>query len=247
MNMLVEMTTTTGLDLKPMMSGARVPTTTGDRVKMRRLELELSQTELAARAGLTQPTISALEKNRSHTSGSLASIAKALGISALWLETGLGEMVPTVSDEGQLDQESPDTFTVPLLECKGSCGNGRLYGDIDYSPIQLNARLLGPYRRATSTTNFIALYADGDSMASYIMHGDILVFDTSVRDFEESGIYLLDTPDGLRVKRVSRRTGGRIVLRSDNPDKARYPDEEYSQDEAAELTVKGKFVLRIGG
>lgn len=225
--------------------GARAPTTTGERVKMRRLELELSQTELGTLAGLTQPTISALEKNRSHTSGSLASIARALRVSALWLETGLGEMTPPRTDNGST--EEPETIMVPLLDCKGSCGNGRMYGDIDYSPIQISRRILGRYYRGGGMSKLIALYADGDSMASYIMHGDIILFDMNVADFQDSGIYLLDTPDGLRVKRVSRRADGRIILRSDSTDKVRYPDEEYSAEQAPSLVVKGKFVMRVGG
>lgn len=229
-------------------NGVRVPSTTGERVKARRLELDLSQTELANKAGLTQPTISGLEKNRSHSSGSLASIARVLGVSALWLETGMGDMVPSHPEEPlSVIVGDPDAVMVPLLECKGSCGNGRLYGDVDYSPITISARLLRSFYGRAASENLIALYADGDSMASYIMHGDIIVFDTGIADFQESGIYLLDTPDGLRVKRVSRRADGRVVLRSDSPDKTRFPDEEYSAEEAPLLTVKAKFVLRMGG
>jgi phage repressor protein C with HTH and peptisase S24 domain len=212
---------------------------------MRRNQLELSQTELGARAGLTQPTISALEKNRAHTSGSLASIAQALGVNALWLETGLGDMLPSKHDESPRDDA--DTIMVPLLECKGSCGNGRMYGDIDFAPIPVSRRVLSRFYRNASTLKLIALYADGDSMSNYIMHGDIIMFDMNVEDLQESGVYLLDTPEGLRVKRVNRRADGKVLLRSDSIDKMRYPDEEYSPDEAQHLIIKGKFVMRLGG
>lgn len=220
--------------------------TTGDRVKIRRQELGFSQDKLGQLAGLTQPTISALEKNRAHTSGSLASIAAALGVSALWLESGLGEMIPAGSIQGLAANE--DAYVVPLLDCRGSCGNGRLYGDIDTTPIRISKRLLDRCRNYQNViaSKMVALYADGDSMAPYITHGDIMVFDTSITDFQDGGIYLLDTYDGLRVKRVNRRADGHVILRSDSADRIRYPDEGYTAEQAESLTIKGRFIMRMG-
>ena len=223
------------------MTSTRIATT-GERVKMRRIELMLSQDRLAQLSGLTQPTISALEKNRAHTSGSLASIAAALGVSALWLESGLGERLPL----GTLSAPAnDDAYQIPFLVCRGSCGNGRMYGDIDTTPINIS-KLLMRRCHATVVSKLIALYADGDSMAPFITHGDIILFDTGVTDFHDGGIYLIGTPDGLRAKRVHRRADGRVILRNDSSDKARYPDEEYAAEHAAMLAVKGRFVLRIG-
>ncbi|MEJ7804311.1 MAG: S24 family peptidase [Telluria sp.] len=216
--------------------------TTGDRVKMRRVELNLSQDRLGQLAGLTQPTISALEKNRAHTSGSLASIAAALGVSALWLESGMGDMLPLGTQNAPYAE---DSYQIPLLDCRGSCGNGRMYGDVDTTPITLSKRLL-KHCNASFVVKLVALYADGDSMTPFIAHGDIMIFDTGVTDFQDGGIYLIDTLDGLRVKRVHRRADGRVTLRSDSGDKTRYPDEEYAADHANLLAIKGKFVLRIG-
>lgn len=218
-------------------------TTTGERVKMRRIELGMSQEKLASLSGLTQPTISALEKNRANTSGSLASIAAALGVSALWLETGLGEMVPPGIVAGV--SANDDAYVIPLLDARGSCGNGRMYTDVDTSPITISKRLLSRCR-TTFASKLVALYADGDSMAPYISHGDIMIFDTGVTDFQDGFIYLLDTPDGLRVKRVNRRADGNVILRSDSSDRLRYPDEGYTPEHAALLNVKGRFVMRLG-
>lgn len=202
----------------------------------------MNQTELATLAGLTQPTISALERGGSTTSGKLASIADALKVSALWLETGMGERdVPTVAEAGDAQ-----VHMVPLLDCRGSCGNGReYYGDPENAPIAVPDRVLKRYH--VRPENLVGLYADGDSMNSFIVHGDMLFFDTTASDLKDGRIYLLDTPDGLRVKRVHRRADGRVSLRSDNPDKTRYPDEEYSAEAASLLTIRGCFVFRMGG
>lgn len=218
--------------------------TVGQRVRDRRKAMNMSQTELARLARLTQPTISSLESGGSNTSGSLASIAAVLGVRALWLETGLGER--DISGDVSLDAQEEPVQYIPLLDVKGSCGNGRQgFESEDFTPIAVCTRVL--QRLHVKAQNLVALYADGDSMANYISHGDILFFDTAIYELQDGGIYLLDTPDGLRVKRVSRRVDGRVALRSDSMDKTRFPDEDYTPEQAAMLTIKGKFAMRMGG
>lgn len=229
---------------------------TGMRVKECRQALKMSQSELARLAGLTQPTISSLERGDSNTSGSLASIAQALGISALWLETGLGDKTlptgrigaPIYTDA--TGGERSAVYSIPMLESKGSCGNGRHSfcdgNDSDYrQPVTVCARLIEKFN--VNPAKLIALYADGDSMANYIVDGDVMFFTVDLDGLQSGTIYLIDTPDGLRVKRIQKRLDGDVIIRSDNPDKGRYPDETYTPDQAALLTVKGKFVFRIGG
>jgi phage repressor protein C with HTH and peptisase S24 domain len=219
--------------------------TVGERVFACRTERGMTQVELARLSRLTQPTISGLESGESNTSGSLASIAAALGVSALWLETGLGER--NISDDATASFGS-GTELVPLVEARGSCGNSRVGFVIpDYAPIALCASTLSRLHIQTKNKKLVALYADGDSMLNYITHGDILFFDTNDCELRDGGIYLIDTPDGLRVKRVSRRADGRFILRSDNMDKTRFPDEDYSAEQTTQLSVKGKFAMRMGG
>jgi len=216
--------------------------TTGERVKMRRFELGLSQEKLGQLAGLTQPTISALEKNRAHTSGSLASIAQALQVNAFWLETGLGEMELSIA---QVPSDL-DTVVVPFLPSEGNCGSTCLGAKLDYSPICIRTDLLSKCH-VTPVGQLIATYGEGDSMSNFIMTGDILVFDTGARAISDGNVYLIDTPDGPRMKRINRRADGRVVLRNNNQDKGRYPDEEYTAEQAQSLSIKGKLVLRIAG
>lgn len=216
--------------------------TTGERVKMRRFELGLSQEKLGQLAGLTQPTISALEKNRAHTSGSFASIAQALQVNAFWLETGLGEMELSIA---QVPSDL-DTVVVPFLPSEGNCGSTCLGAKLDYSPICIWTDLLSKCH-VTPVGQLIATYEEGNSMSNFIMTGDILVFNTGARAISDGNVYLIDTPDGPRMKRINRRADGRVVLRNDNQDKGRYPDEEYTAEQAQSLSIKGKLVLRIAG
>jgi SOS-response transcriptional repressor LexA len=59
-----------------------------DRLAFAREKRGFSQGLLAEKAGVTQVTIAHLESGRSRTSKKLVSIARGLGISAEWLETG---------------------------------------------------------------------------------------------------------------------------------------------------------------
>jgi len=62
----------------------------GERVRQARKEKGMTQGELASKVGIRQPTLSELEKGDSNSTGHIAKLAAALGVSALWLETGRG-------------------------------------------------------------------------------------------------------------------------------------------------------------
>lgn len=68
--------------------------TIGERIKAARKDADLSQKELAAKVGIKQPTLSELERGESSSSARLPAIAAALGVSALWLQTGKGPKYP---------------------------------------------------------------------------------------------------------------------------------------------------------
>lgn len=64
-----------------------------DRIKIARAHAGLTQGQLADAVGVKQASISDLETGKSQSSSYSASIAKACGVDALWLEKGQGEMV----------------------------------------------------------------------------------------------------------------------------------------------------------
>lgn len=66
--------------------------TLGNRLKASREALGLNQDQLARMVGVSKATICNLEKGRSKGSSSITKISVALGISAVWLETGTHEM-----------------------------------------------------------------------------------------------------------------------------------------------------------
>jgi transcriptional regulator with XRE-family HTH domain len=61
-----------------------------DRLKVAREKAGLTQTQLAEAVGMTQATISELERGKSASTAFNARIAKECSVSAIWLETGEG-------------------------------------------------------------------------------------------------------------------------------------------------------------
>lgn len=93
----------------------------------------------------------------------------------------------------------------------------------------------------------VALFADGDSMADFIVDGDIVIFNRAKTTPKSGEIFLIDHPDGLRIKRMRRNFNGTWLLESLNPDKRRYPDEPVTAEQAEHLRIRGQFVYRQGG
>lgn len=62
----------------------------GERLKTARKQRKLSQIRLAEMTGVSQSTISDIERGRNAGSTESAKLAAALGVSALWLSTGRG-------------------------------------------------------------------------------------------------------------------------------------------------------------
>ena len=66
-----------------------------ERIKQRRKALNMNQTELAERTGITQTTISAIEKGKNDTTCSvIAKIAAALNVSTDYLILGTANKPP---------------------------------------------------------------------------------------------------------------------------------------------------------
>ncbi len=240
----------------------------GKRIKEARLEAGLSQKALATKAGVTQPSISQLETGESQTASSVASMAAALSVNALWLETGKGPKRPGESanmvreKEGEyaahprrraadfeLVAEVDTDLEVGRIEywnAKGSCGGGFLnYEELPKGHLVKEISFFKKY--GIKPENAFAIYADGNSMADFIVDGDIVIFDRTKTTPISGKIFLVDHPEGLRIKVLRRGIDGSWMLESKNPDKRNYPDERISPSEQHLLKICGEFVYRQGG
>lgn len=62
--------------------------TLGERIKQARIKAKLNQEQLAEKLGMTQQSLSGIESGKHKQPRNLESIAKALGVSLLWLQFG---------------------------------------------------------------------------------------------------------------------------------------------------------------
>lgn len=144
------------------------------------------------------------------------------------------------------DQTDDEVGKIEYWEAKGSCGGGFL--NHDQAPrgnLIKEASFFQRYK--LKPENAFAIYADGNSMADFIIDGDIVIFDRSKTEPRSGKIFAINHPDGLRIKRLRREINGTWVLESNNPDKREYPDERIDADRADLLKILGEFVYRQGG
>ncbi|MES2073967.1 MAG: S24 family peptidase [Pseudomonadota bacterium] len=219
-----------------------------------------SQSALARASGVPQPTINRILKSvgtKGPETETLRKLASACNVSFEWLHEGIGNMQRSDSG-GNANVNQPHmrinagsngdagAGAIRFMHASGSCGGGfNNYEDLEKEPLIKEERWFARFN--VKRNDVIAIYAYGDSMADFIIDGDIVIFDVTKTEITSGQIYAIDSPDGLRIKRVHRRADGSLVLTSDNPNKNRYPDEMYTPEQSAQLAIKGKFVYRQGG
>lgn len=218
------------------------------RLKDSRKAAGLSQARAAKLAGITQPTLSQLEAGAYEQSVATIDLATVYGVNPTWLATGKGLSNATVKTKEVLEEDAYDgeVGRIPYWDARGSCGGGFLnYEQLPVGHLVKEASFFKKFN--LSPGNAVAIYADGDSMSDFIVDGDIVIFDTSKTEPRSGKIFLIEHPDGLRIKQFRRELDGTWVLESRNPDKRKYPDERVEPEKLEFLKIQGEFVYRQGG
>jgi phage repressor protein C with HTH and peptisase S24 domain len=185
----------------------------GDRVKERRRALGLSQPQLAKKVGgITYQAIQQLEAGGG--SRHLVSIARALGVTAEWLQDGMG---PAPSKPTQARAGAAEKLKVlGMAEC-GADGWSLWNGDV----IDLIDRPAG----LAGVPNAYAVYVVGASMEPRYHPGEVVHIHPG-RPID-IGAYVLvqrkpkasgEAPLAV-IKRLAKRTGAKITLEQFNPPK----------------------------
>ena len=183
----------------------------GDRVKERRQALGLSQPQLAKKVGgITYQAIQQLEAGGG--SRHLVSIARALGVTAEWLQDGMG---PSPAKTVAARPGSADKLKVlGMAEC-GADGWSLWNGDV-IDLIERPASLVG-------VPNAYAVYVVGASMEPRYHPGEVVHIHPGRP--VDVGAYVLvqrtpksagDAPLAV-IKRLIKRTPAKITLEQFNP------------------------------
>jgi phage repressor protein C with HTH and peptisase S24 domain len=173
-----------------------------------------SVAELAAAVGVSDNAIYKWRQGRGEpTLSNAIAIADACRVPLEWLATGRG--APEAGRAPAAD--AGEYLFVPRYHVRIAAGRRRpLRSDqvVDYLAFRADwvQRRLGADPR-----NLIVVEAMGNSMAPTFEDSDLLLVDLGAPRFRQDGIYVLKRDAELVVKRLQRRSDGRIVIRSDNP------------------------------
>ncbi|MTC71986.1 helix-turn-helix domain-containing protein [Providencia sp. wls1914] len=216
------------------------------RVKSKRIQIGLTQSELAEKAGTTQQSIEQLEGGKTKRPRFLPELAAALNCSVDWLVSGKEENsnIPDKSKWGTIDSwdsKTPigdDEVEVPFYkDIEFACGDGRCV-DVDYNGFKLRfskstLRKIG----APSDGSTIACFpASGDSMEPVIPDGAAVAIDTSNKKIVDGKVYAIDQEGLKRLKILYRRPNGKLIIRSYNRDE--YEDEDSDE---SDVEIIGKM------
>lgn len=213
---------------------------------MRDLE---TQTDVALAMEQSPQTLSNWER-RGMSKGGMLIAEEKLGCSAQWIRTGIppmeargakADVIARMDDDGEVE-----VMRIPYYLAKGSCGNGVIVFDEGPKGHLIKEETFFK-RYGVAPDDVIAIYAQGNSNADFIVDGDIVLFNRRKTEPKSGEMFLIDHPDGLKIKRLRRLIDGSWALESRNPDKQTYPDEFVRPDHAEMLRVLGQFFYRQGG
>lgn len=184
----------------------------------------------------------------------MLALANALSVRVEWLEYGRGEMREAASGPAEnrvpprgFDLADDKNYTGVLqLTARGSTGDGE-----DNSHVEIRGVMAfkSEWLRANNLNqrHLDVIYANGHSMEPTINDGDVLLIDESKIEPKDGQIFALQSESkGTIVKRLVKSDFDGWIIRSDNPDKARYGDETLRDGEINEVRIIGRVVWRGG-
>ena len=226
----------------------QTPNTYGQRIAFARKNIKkVSQEELGKLAGgLKQGTISGLESGKSDSTSSALEIARALGVSVDWLLTGKGEMnTPTTTIRQTSEFRQPNDIRdgyiyLDLLDVQAAAGNG--VEMIEHPSVVTKMEIQEEWAQRTfggDLSRIMLITARGTSMSGTIENGDVLFVDSTVREYDGEGIYVITRGREVLVKRLQKLHGNRLEIISDNPNNR---SETLDEAQADEVIICGRVL-----
>lgn len=200
----------------------------GKRVEEARRDRGWTPGELARRVGIKYQTIQNLESGKAKGTRFLVSIARELGVTPGWLETGhppkrdLTTPAPTQGKSG-------DKLTLPELNIQQWAKDVPIVGSAacgEDGVFELNGEIVDYAKRFPSLVgveSVFALYLDGHSMEPWREHGGLVYVHPGapirIGDYVVAELHPESVGGARRAycKRLLRRTADVIVLAQYNP------------------------------
>lgn len=136
-----------------------------------------------------------------------------------------------------------DCVEIEHIHIHPSCGKGTaVLEEPEITPIKLGTEMIQSIMKIPEPKYLKTFRASGDSMTPVIEDSDLLLIDTSRRDFCNGGIFLLTINNNWFVKRLRLRLSGELDVISDNE---KYPVETFKNDADVEIMIKGRVIKNL--
>jgi transcriptional regulator with XRE-family HTH domain len=188
------------------------------RIKRRREELRMSRADLGNKVGVSQQAVYGWEENDAQPSyHRLKLIADALKTTVEWLSAGIDVNVPLAAKY----------CLIPRLGSRRE-GDGLVDYHNEVGDLKDDENTFAYRRDLLEQLGVEAQWcrvfvSTDDSMAL----GQQLLIDLKQSQLEDGKVFLLDTPAGLKVRRLYMQIDGMVRVRADRPD---VPEQLVSRD-----------------
>ena len=152
---------------------------------------------------------------------------------------------------GWFDQPVESAHTTPqkgyiqltLLDIKAEAGNG--FDNNDYPKsvklIEVSEKW-AKNKLGHNLESISVITGSGDSMQPTFNSGDWLFVDQAINFYENEGVYVYMSTEGLKVKRLQKLVNGELLIISDNPN---YTSETLKSHEIDSIKICGKVVAKL--
>lgn len=212
----------------------------GERMRMALDRSGISQAEIARRLKESPQTVHSWLTTGSIDKRKLVAFARETGTRLEWLITGQGSPTEAPATEGKyLYPRAYDNVVAGL-------GRGRFNEDYHIEvegTVPVPASLIAA--RGWRVERLAVVKTDGLSMWPTLNESEPVVVNLDETKIVSNRVYAINDPDeGLRIKRLSKQRDGRILVRSDNPDKITYPDDYLTPESSTQVVAR--VVYRSG-
>ena len=193
--------------------------------------------DVAAELGISQATFATMKKRGAVPYKELMEFCARRKISINWIFFD--------QSAGMLIEETEKFFQVKYFaSVRASAGGGAEGFGEEFENIAVDKVLVRNFYgnisdEELSTKKIEAIHVDGESMEPTLKNGSIVFIDREQNNISKDGIFVVNTPGGLFIKRLNRKVDGSVELISDN--------QLYSTEVMApgEVSVVGKVVGEV--
>ena len=237
--------------------------TFGERFKRIRVESGYTQRRLAAEVGISGAAISQWESGETKAdkvrAEYLDTAARVLHTTVRHLLKGDGTeghtkvsksvRVDAFAIHGMVDDDdfNPETgVMIPVYEMDVSGGPGALVLEFAETKYKLHFTRKWLKDVNAKPEEIRVARVRGDSMQPTLWDNDKVVIHMGMTRIRNERLFALAYAGEARVKRLYLLADGRLRVVSDNPDKAKYPDEFIEGDDLNNILIIGQVIHKMG-